>query len=377
MHTLYIENVHCFGSPGPIPLAPLTLLVGDNGTGKTTILSCARLAARLAACAPAMPDLREAPRPWGWVEKDSGEPFAVGFGCGAAHTDGPEASPVRRLVGRFSRRADYGYALDALTVTTEAGVRVFALGGAPGERDAGAPGGLSDADRRALADAGRLFPRFGSVFLSDPSSEFWKRETPTFVYDLDALVVLRGQGGEQRERLCAALAAYGEATGQFDAVSTRPQEGKGAGAFYVSLDPKRHVVRPIETGHGLGHILALILELVYQEPGSLCLLQQPDAFLDPRAQAALGTLLGALVGIERKQILVETHSEFLIRRVRADVRDGHLRPQDVLVLFLERQGEDVAVHPIRLDARGELLGVPPGYRRFFLEAERRGGAGGT
>ncbi len=44
MDRLIIENVRCFRGRHEVPLAPLTILVGENSTGKSTLLAMARLA---------------------------------------------------------------------------------------------------------------------------------------------------------------------------------------------------------------------------------------------------------------------------------------------------------------------------------------------
>ena len=52
------------------------------------------------------------------------------------------------------------------------------------------------------------------------------------------------------------------------------------------------------------------------------LLQQPEVHLHPSAQAALGTLFCQVAKPER-QLVVETHSDHLLDRVRMDVRGRH------------------------------------------------------
>ena len=44
MHRLFFENVRCFFTPQSAPLCPMTLLVGENSSGKSTFLALVRLA---------------------------------------------------------------------------------------------------------------------------------------------------------------------------------------------------------------------------------------------------------------------------------------------------------------------------------------------
>ena len=98
----------------------------------------------------------------------------------------------------------------------------------------------------------------------------------------------------------------------------------------------------------------------------------PKIHLHPRAQAALGSLFCNLAS-SGKQIIVETHSDYILDRVRMDIRDRKtpLKAEDVSILYFERGELDVNIHSIRLDKDGNIHDMPLGYRRFFMEETRR------
>ncbi len=70
-----------------------------------------------------------------------------------------------------------------------------------------------------------------------------------------------------------------------------------------------------EAGFGNTQILPIVVELLLAPPGSLILLEQPELHLHPRAQAALGDLL-ILAAQRGMQVVIETHSEHLLLRLR-------------------------------------------------------------
>ena len=119
-------------------------------------------------------------------------------------------------------------------------------------------------------------------------------------------------------------------------------------------------------------MLPVITELLRPDATSLFLLQQPEVHLHPSAQAALGSLFYQVAGPDR-QLVIETHSDHLMDRVRMDVRDGKtkLKPDDVSILFFERRDLDVHIHSLRLDKEGNVRNAPEGYRRFFMEETQR------
>ena len=119
-------------------------------------------------------------------------------------------------------------------------------------------------------------------------------------------------------------------------------------------------------------MLPVITELLRRDAPYMFLLQQPEVHLHPSAQAALGSLFCQVAGPQR-QLVVETHSDHLLDRVRMDVRDGTtgLRPEDVSILFFERGDLDVRIHSLRLDKEGNVLDAPQSYRQFFMEETQR------
>ena len=56
-----------------------------------------------------------------------------------------------------------------------------------------------------------------------------------------------------------------------------------------------------------------------------------------------------------------------------DVRDGKtaLKPEDVRVLYFERDDLDVKIHEISFDELGNVCGAPDSYRSFFMDEIRR------
>ena len=109
-------------------------------------------------------------------------------------------------------------------------------------------------------------------------------------------------------------------------------------------------------GYGVSQTLPLLTELLDTEVSTMFLLQQPEVHLHPQAQAELGTLFCDVASGDEHQTLgdhqlfVETHSDYIIDRVRMDVRDGAtgLRPEDVSILYFEPGDLAVKIHSITI-----------------------------
>ena len=172
------------------------------------------------------------------------------------------------------------------------------------------------------------------------------------------------------------LEKFGHESGLFNEISVKPL-GRNAEPFQIQVRKfsgklkglKRNL---IDVGYGVSQALLMISEMLLREAPSMFLLQQPEIHLHPSAQEALGSFFCEIASPER-QLIVETHSDHVLDRVRMDVRDGKakLKPKDVSILFFEQNELDVDIHVLRLDEQGNVEGQPESYRRFFMEETRR------
>ncbi len=193
-------------------------------------------------------------------------------------------------------------------------------------------------------------------------------------------MTLRSNYPDQWQQVKSELEQFGLDLGLFSEIDVYPlRRGNGVGPFQLRVrgNPiKRKPVGPwrnlMDVGYGVSQILPLLVELVAPQP-SIHLLQQPEIHLHPRAQAALGTLLCRWLTASREsrkepKLIIETHSHYLLDRIRMEVRDEGvpITPDDVSVAFFESQGLDVKIHNVKFDQLGNVT-APPSYGRFFWE----------
>ena len=103
-----------------------------------------------------------------------------------------------------------------------------------------------------------------------------------------------------------------------------------------------------------------------QEVEAYYLLQQPEVHLHPKAQAELTSLLAQLASMGNQSFVVETHSDYMVDRARIEIRRGNINADDVSLIYLEPKKNVVKVHNITFDKMGNMMGVPPHFRDFFL-----------
>ena len=209
---------------------------------------------------------------------------------------------------------------------------------------------------RRTYDPSRLIP--------DPEGEY----VPSY------LASMSRQDTDEWNDLKNSLEKFGRNSGLFDEISVDSfGRTDDAAPFQIHVRKFGKILKGnrrnlIDVGYGVSQALPLLTEMLRPNAPPMFLLQQPEVHLHPSAQAALGSLFCSIAGPDR-QLVVETHSDYIIDRVRMDVRDNKtdLKPEDVSILYFERGESDVKIHSIRLDADGNVLDVPDGYRQFFAD----------
>ena len=439
-----MENFRCFRERQDVRLAPLTLLVGENSTGKTSFLALIRALAD-AGYRRLEPDFKAPPYDLGSFRDmvhtvptggGSTDVFLAGFKDEYVDVEGAEgidygfsfcersSAPSlleRRYASGLTWISEEFDEENSVSIQMGTGgrrwrlrsgeIREFPIGGEltlmllraslnefahvadnRGEfefsrEDEGPHFESDDAEKlKSLVTALRS-PRRDRPFASSPVRSRPRRTydptrptpdpegdyVPTYLADL----ALRDPDawGDLRE----SLGSFGSRAGLFDEIRIK-RFGHASDPFQLQVrktgpqgpDEWRNFV---DVGYGVSQALPVVLELFKPGAPRTSLLQQPEVHLHPSAQAALGTLFCELAGSDEhgRQIIVETHSDHLINRVRMDVRDGTngLGPDDVIVLYFERDGLEVNIHEIRFDELGNVVGAPPSYGRFFMEETER------
>jgi predicted ATPase len=147
--------------------------------------------------------------------------------------------------------------------------------------------------------------------------------------------------------------------------------GKGrSGPIQVLVTDSGGVTSSLaDVGYGVSQVLPVLVQAALSSSFNLLLIQQPEVHLHPKAQAALGTFMAGLVKSKDCGIVVETHSDYIIDRVRKAVAEGVLDSKQVGLLFFDKMKSKTTVSLIELDDAGNLIDPPMHYRRFFLEEE--------
>jgi hypothetical protein len=126
----------------------------------------------------------------------------------------------------------------------------------------------------------------------------------------------------------------------------------------------------IDVGYGVSQALPLIVEFFYRPINTTFAVQQPEIHLHPKAQAALGDIIYKIARTDKKMFFIETHSDYLVDRFRNNIGSSKLKKVSSQVLFFERTENGNKVHAIPINGDGSYSSKQPkAFRKFFVNEE--------
>ncbi len=428
-----IEEVRCFSERQTFNIRPLTFLVGENSTGKTTTMACFQVLADFLSRGEV--DFNPDPYSMGafgdiirrskkddksfrigfsfsdaggdfhltadFIEREGGvEPFlnsaTLKFDDGEILFEFRDSSrESRKPVQYFGQENNFRICLDSVEAIY---FRVFLLlatlsaRGTEGQSETKSEL-VAYVERKAKQHRGLAI--LGSI-ANEPTvmSTSPVRSRPKRTYDPlrdsadpeggDApmtLMLLESTLPHEWHSLKQNLARFGELSGLYQAIEVKTLGGSKASPFQLTVKVRGPTVSIAHVGYGVSQILPILVKILNfggtrsrdrdRPMPAYFLLQQPEVHLHPRAQAELSSLFVQLASNGNQTFVVETHSDYMIDRARIEIRRGTINEEDVSLIYLEPKRNVVKVHNITFDRMGNMVGVPPHFRDFFLlEADR-------
>lgn len=176
----------------------------------------------------------------------------------------------------------------------------------------------------------------------------------------------------EAKRFRASIRKVGKDSGLFEDVEIRRFGTDAATPFEVRilLDRKAKAFNLINVGYGVSQALPVIVEILWRPNDTWFAIQQPEVHLHPRAQAALGDLVFTSASSEKKRFLIETHSDFAIDRYRTKLRRSKKQKHTSQVLFFQRVRGYNTVTSLPIDKSGSFPDKQPNsYRKFFIKEQ--------
>lgn len=126
-------------------------------------------------------------------------------------------------------------------------------------------------------------------------------------------------------------------------------------------------VDALNTGFGISYTLSLLTAILSSKPGSLILLENPEAHIHPAAQAGLMRLI-SLAAANGVQFIIETHSDHIVNGALVGLKREILPAGSVSIYFFERNAETNNTQPHKMNISDECR-ITNGPDGFFTQLQ--------
>ena len=405
---LSLQNVRCLGDTQSVDMGKITLLVGENSTGKSTFLGCCNAFSRLAS----LRDLRD-PGP-GTSNCFDDKPFSMGgfrtiarHGSDAFSLEGSFREHCHTMIGftfsadRSGHPSESRFRVELPPINgVERHLLVTRVPDSPEKWRFEGNGFHIDIPQHAfsyrqLSTWISMAIRHGSMPYAGQSSVYRRRagksstehdaafaklinflqKLPLPQESLPVHAVPPGTVWRRRVFPSDPIPQWDDDLREF-----LSEEGRKLGLFsdvkvgsdvqheiHVEQSGRWHNI--VDTGFGVSSILPLLHAMYRQQEGATFLLQQPEVNVHPFAQARLAQMMAE----SPHRFVIETHSDHLIDRFRICVMEEMLAPDELRIAYFQREPEHegAVIYNISVDEDGNLDGAPAGYRKFFLDETDR------
>lgn len=120
-----------------------------------------------------------------------------------------------------------------------------------------------------------------------------------------------------------------------------------------------------DVGFGISQFLPIIVADLQIGDQSTLFVSQPEIHLHPSVQAEFGSYMVNQIKSAKKNYIIETHSEYLLNRMRLAIVKGEIPKDDVKVYYFQNDGVDVHTHCLEFTTDGRILNAPGDFFKTY------------
>ena len=178
------------------------------------------------------------------------------------------------------------------------------------------------------------------------------------------------KNNSKSKKLIGILNDFGRESCLFEEIEVEKLADSDSSPFSIDMKYGKVKVNISNVGYGVSQVMPLVVEMLRSKKTQIAI-PQPEVHLHPKAQCAFGTLVFKNWLNNGNHYLLETHSEYMINRFRYEMHEAKKKPSGkAQVLFFERTAEGNVVTPMPIGTDGRFAcDIPDSYGDFFVDEE--------
>lgn len=124
---------------------------------------------------------------------------------------------------------------------------------------------------------------------------------------------------------------------------------------------KKDTTSFVNEGLGLHQLLFVLIPIALAQPFETICIDDPGAHLHPKAQSDLVSLLLRIYRQERKQYIIATHSEHILFSFLTALAAKEITKEELALYYFENKNGTAEIERIEIDEYGRVSGGLPGF----------------
>jgi len=116
-----------------------------------------------------------------------------------------------------------------------------------------------------------------------------------------------------------------------------------------------------DVGFGVSQVLPVLVLCYFVPEGATIILEQPEIHLHPTVQAGLADVFIDAIRRRKIQIVLESHSEHLLRRLQRRIAEEQLKADQTALYFTHMEEGVSRLEKLDVDLFGNIRNWPPGF----------------
>lgn len=176
---------------------------------------------------------------------------------------------------------------------------------------------------------------------------------------IDALLASALLRGDEQNYVVDGVSRWLKKMGVADRIEVRQQGRSSRYELIVHRDGAACNIRDV--GIGISQVLPVLVVSYFAPKGSTLVFEEPEIHLHPLAQSSLADLFADVSRERDVQFIVETHSEHLFRRMQTLMAKQKVSSSDAAMYFVERNGKKTDLRALDIDEFGRVRNWPDGF----------------
>ncbi len=176
---------------------------------------------------------------------------------------------------------------------------------------------------------------------------------------------------KENKKFIENIERFGIESGLFEKIEVKNLGEDKVSPFEINISFNGGSYRISNVGYGISQILPILIEIL-NNTNSTFAIQQPEVHLHPKAQAAFGEFIYNSQKNNKCKFYIETHSDYIIDRFRycMHLDKTKRKKANARVLFFNRTKSGNEIYQIKIDSNGSYSeNKATMFREFFIKEE--------